>query len=57
MKRRNDHDIQTYLPSRPRRSVLVDIEGVSGELLREPIVQAIAPYSVGVNDEIRRNAL
>jgi hypothetical protein len=33
------------------------IRPVSGELLREPIVQAIAPYSVGVNDEIPRNAL
>jgi hypothetical protein len=26
---------------------------VSGELLREPIVPTIAPYPVGVNDEIR----
>jgi hypothetical protein len=30
---------------------------VSGELLGEPIVPAIAPYPVGVNDEIPRNAL
>src|SRR6266513_3392010 len=30
---------------------------VSGELLREPIVPAIAPYPAGVNDEIPRNAL
>jgi hypothetical protein len=26
---------------------------VPGELLREPTVLAIAPYPVGVNDEIR----
>jgi len=30
---------------------------VTGELLRQPIVPAIAPYPVGVNDEILRNAL
>ncbi|PYX82358.1 MAG: hypothetical protein DMG70_15510 [Acidobacteria bacterium] len=32
-------------------------EPVSGELLWEPIVSAIAPYPVGVNDEIPRNPL
>ncbi len=28
------------------------LSGVSGELLREAIVPAIAPYPVGLNDEI-----
>src|SRR6266550_2525040 len=37
------------------RGAMWDI--VSGELLREPIVPAIAPYPAGVNDEIPRNAL
>ena len=59
-----------FSPGRPRRLTrrqekrLVRIllrgalaNGVSGELLREPIVPAIAPYPVGVNDEIPRNAL
>src|SRR5207244_13271072 len=59
-----------FSPGRPRRLArrqekrLVRIllrgalaNGVSGELLREPIVPAIAPYPVGVNDEIPRNAL
>ncbi len=36
---------------------VLEFEHVSGELLREPIVPAIAPYPAGVNDEIPRNAL
>jgi len=35
-----------------RRKAVSMLSGVSGELLREAIVLAIAPYPVGLNDEI-----
>jgi hypothetical protein len=45
------------LPGAISRLEYFETSESSGELLRKPIVQAIAPYSVGVNDEIPRNAL